>query len=422
MAIEGVDYSWARPGGAKLQANGKTFAVRYLHSSGKGISNAEIADLRAHSIQIAVVYEAGAKSFLGRAAGAAQARTAQSLLNGLNLSSSLPIYFAVDWDASEADQAGIDEALRGAADVIGAGRVGLYGGYWPVSRAQAHGTARWLWQTYAWSGGHVAAGIHLYQWSNGQWGGQVDFTRALQTEFGQSATQRFRVRIPASLTAIAAALGVGVAALTGLNPGLGPDSVVQPGQEIVAPPEANEQHDSHDLVEPDQQPAAPAPAQSAGATVGVRAGDTLSGIAARNGTTWQALAALNGLSNPNLIRVGQVLRLTGAAATPAPSVSGVHVVRRGETLSSIAASAGTTWQALSRLNGLANPNLIYVGQRIQLTSAAATVRAGTWYTIRRGDTLSSIASRFGTRVQQLQRWNSISNPNLIIAGRLIRVR
>jgi LysM repeat protein len=422
VAIEGVDYSWARPGGAKLQANGKSFAVRYLHASGKGLSNAEIADLRAHGIQIAVVYEAGAKSFLGHGAGAAQARTAQALLNGLSLSSSLPIYFAVDWDASEADQTGIDEALRGAASVIGAGRVGIYGGYWPVSRAQAHGTARWLWQTYAWSGGHVAAGIHLYQWQNGAWSGSVDFTRALQAEFGQSATQRFRVRLPASLTAIAAALGVGVAALTGLNPGLGPDSVVQPGTEIVAPPEANEQHDSQDLVEPDQQPATPAPVPSAGGSVVVRAGDTLSGIAARNGTTWQALAALNGLSNPNRIYVGQVLRLTGMAATPTPAASGVHVVRRGETLSGIAASAGTTWQALARLNWLANPNRIYVGQHIQLAGTASTVRAGTWYTVRRGDTLSHIAARFGTRVQQLQRWNSIQNPNLIIAGRLIRVR
>ncbi|SNR38753.1 LysM peptidoglycan-binding domain-containing protein [Blastococcus mobilis] len=65
--------------------------------------------------------------------------------------------------------------------------------------------------------------------------------------------------------------------------------------------------------------AAPAPASAAGSYT-VRAGDTLGGIAKAHGTTWQVLAQLNGLGNPNVIRVGQVLRLPGAAApTPAPA-------------------------------------------------------------------------------------------------------
>lgn len=62
-----------------------------------------------------------------------------------------------------------------------------------------------------------------------------------------------------------------------------------------------------------------------GSTYTVRAGDTLSKIAARYGTTWQALAALNGLSNPNVLDVGQVIRVLGAAA-PVVVGSGTPII------------------------------------------------------------------------------------------------
>lgn len=92
----------------------------------------------------------------------------------------------------------------------------------------------------------------------------------------------------------------------------------------------------------------------------VKSGDNLSSIAAKYNTTWQALAAANGLSNPNLIYPGQVLRVPGTAAPK------TYVVKSGDTLSSIAAANGTTWQRLAQLNGLPNPNLIYPGQVLKL--------------------------------------------------------
>ncbi|EPH73427.1 LysM peptidoglycan-binding domain-containing protein [Enterococcus faecalis] len=102
-------------------------------------------------------------------------------------------------------------------------------------------------------------------------------------------------------------------------------------------------------VVPDKQPEA---------THVVQYGETLSSIAYQYGTDYQTLAALNELTNPNLIYPGQVLKVNGSA------VSNVYTVQYGDNLSSIAAKLGTTYQALAALNGLANPNLIYPGQNL----------------------------------------------------------
>lgn len=97
-------------------------------------------------------------------------------------------------------------------------------------------------------------------------------------------------------------------------------------------------------------------------TYTVRAGDTLSSIAAKFGTSYQALASLNGLSSPNLIYVGQVLRVSGSANTG----SVYYTVRAGDNLSAIASRFGTSYQSIVALNGLANPNLIYAGQTLKI--------------------------------------------------------
>lgn len=91
----------------------------------------------------------------------------------------------------------------------------------------------------------------------------------------------------------------------------------------------------------------------------VRSGETLSGIATKYGTTYQALASLNGLANPNYIYVGQQLKVSGTA-----SASRVYVVLSGDNLSTIAQKLGTTYSSLAQKNGIANSNLIYPGQRL----------------------------------------------------------
>ncbi|MDN5471326.1 MAG: LysM peptidoglycan-binding domain-containing protein, partial [Lactococcus lactis] len=95
-----------------------------------------------------------------------------------------------------------------------------------------------------------------------------------------------------------------------------------------------------------------------------------------------------------------------------------HIVQSGDTLSAIASNWGTNWQELARQNSLSNPNMIYTGQVIRFTGgqSGATARS---YTVRSGDNLSSIASRLGTTVQSLVSMNGISNPNLIYAGQTL---
>lgn len=97
-------------------------------------------------------------------------------------------------------------------------------------------------------------------------------------------------------------------------------------------------------------------------TYTVRSGDTLSSIAAKFGTNYQTLASLNGISNPNLIYAGQVLRVNGSAS--AGSV--YYTVRAGDNLSAIASRYGTSYQSIAALNGLANPNLIFAGQTLKI--------------------------------------------------------
>lgn len=166
------------------------------------------------------------------------------------------------------------------------------------------------------------------------------------------------------------------------------------------------------------KPELPAPNPISG-TYTVKSGDTLSGIAARFGTTYQYLASVNGISNPNVINVGQVLKVPNAGnTTPTPSAT-QYTVQKGDTLSGIAAKYGTTYQVLAQINGIANPNVISVGQVLTVpTKGAATSKV---YTVQRGDTLSGIAAKYGTTYAALAQRNGISNPNVIYVGQQIRI-
>ncbi|EMF0460975.1 LysM peptidoglycan-binding domain-containing protein, partial [Enterococcus hirae] len=99
-----------------------------------------------------------------------------------------------------------------------------------------------------------------------------------------------------------------------------------------------------------------------------------------------------------------------------PSVAQTHVVQYGETLSSIATRYSTTYQTLASLNGLSNPNMIYAGQVLKVSGVASATRT---YTVQYGDNLSSIASKLGTTHQTLAQRNGLSNPNLIYPGQTL---
>ena len=96
----------------------------------------------------------------------------------------------------------------------------------------------------------------------------------------------------------------------------------------------------------------------------------------------------------------------------------VYTVKSGDTLSGIASKYGTTYQNLASINGISDPDKIYPGQKIKISGGGGA----TYYTVKSGDTLSGIAEKYGTTYQNLAKMNGIQNPNVIYPGQKIRVK
>jgi LysM repeat protein len=146
-------------------------------------------------------------------------------------------------------------------------------------------------------------------------------------------------------------------------------------------------------------------------------GETIEIIAAEYGVSAEDIVAANNLTNPDLIRAGDVLIIPGVeAVTTEP---GVHIVRQGETLQSIASMYGTTVEALALANGIVNTNYIWVGQRLTIPGASTSQASGQTYVVQVGDTLSSIAVQFGTTAYAIAYANNLPNVNVIYVGQTL---
>jgi LysM repeat protein len=153
----------------------------------------------------------------------------------------------------------------------------------------------------------------------------------------------------------------------------------------------------------------------------VRKGDTLSAIATRYGTSTANIRSLNKVSGSK-IYVGQKLKVRGTvrAASPVRSVATrSYTVRKGDTLLGIAKKHGTTLTKVQTLNGIRNASSIRIGQKLKVPGAAQA--AWTTYTVQRGDNLGKIATSRGCSVGQLKSWNKLSN-STIHPGQKLRVR
>jgi len=232
----------------------------------------------------------------------------------------------------------------------------------------------------------------------------------------------------------------------------------------------------------------------------VQSGDTLSAIAARYKISWQDIASANRLGEYTVLQIGMQIRLPGVPEASSPSSAPVaassapanteanggfvgnaggipYTIKSGDTLATIAARNGTTWQELARMNGLSENSFLQIGQTIQLPSAeaannsgptsttasgtrfsngtavssvnlplptptivittailpaptprpnagattAAAVSSGRTYTVQAGDTVIAIAMRLGVGWKELLAANGLSDNSILSLGQVLVV-
>lgn len=259
--------------------------------------------------------------------------------------------------------------------------------------------------------------------------------------------QTYTVQFDDTLSSIAARFDVDIDLLISANNIADPNRIAY-GQELVIPA----------LGRGGGSPQPPLSTAAGGAngpviaTYIVREGETLRDIAMRFGMSEAALAQANGITAPGQFDYIRVLRVplvgsgggssepaaiaqssppaqnfgTGGPITTMPASTGApvvppydaYIVQTGDTLSGIAARFGVSTEALAIANRIANPGYIQIGQMLYVPGPASTWPVKT-YVVRTGDTLYSIAMRFGVSLQALAAANRIANPGYIQIGQVL---
>jgi LysM repeat protein len=243
--------------------------------------------------------------------------------------------------------------------------------------------------------------LRIPQWVGGSPAAAVTSTRDYVVQPGDTAA------------AIAGRAGITVEQLTALNTLANP-ALIFAGQVLRLPGNA------------------PAPGATGTPTAAalhrVQPGDTLTAIAGRYGVWLTDLLALNGLQLDSIIYAGEELLIPGSTAVPAsePAVEWVpYTVQPGDTLGSLASALGVTVAALVEANAITNPNLLVAGSTITLPGRPQGPREAppptVSHAIQPGETLSSIAQRYGVTVLDLIEANSIPNVDRIRIGDVIRI-
>ena len=177
-------------------------------------------------------------------------------------------------------------------------------------------------------------------------------------------------------------------------------------------------------------------------------------LSVRYHTTITAIVQANNLKNPNLIIVGQVLKIPVAGSstipdptptttptpTPTPTTTSTpdptptttiitHKVVSGDTVGALARKHGTTITAIAQANNLRNVNLIIVGQvlKIPVTSSSTTPDPPSTnpdyvlHKVAPGDTVWALAIRYHTTITAIVQANDLKNPGLIIVGQTLKI-
>jgi membrane-bound lytic murein transglycosylase D len=159
----------------------------------------------------------------------------------------------------------------------------------------------------------------------------------------------------------------------------------------------------------------------------VRKGESLSVIARKYQTSVSTIAQANGIKNYHRIRAGQVLTIPYGDGVALPENPGVHVVRRGETLTSVAHRYGVRVNDIAAWNDLRSRDLIYPGQKLivsldaRATPPAATTGETFVHTVRSGENVSGIAARYGASCDAVLSANGLRSRDRIYPGQKLRI-
>ncbi|MCQ6280834.1 LysM peptidoglycan-binding domain-containing protein [Bacillus sp. EB600] len=291
-----------------LKAAGIEYVGRYLGDSWKSITKKE-ADILVHAgLKIISIWETNPTfaGYFSEDKAIADGKEAIAYAKLIGQPEGSAIYFAVDYDAQPADLPAILSYFLGVRQSLGKDyKAGVYGSYAVLDMLQRSRAADCYWQTAAWSRGEVA-----------------DFIDILQFGFNKNIAG-----IPVDYNQFATSAGSW-------------------GKSLVPSPSFQ-----------------PSPPPSSATTYTVQPGDTLSGIAARYRTTVLDMVKANNIKDPNLIYPGQVLTIPSSAGLTEQIE---YRIRPGDALSEIAMKFGTTVNQLRAWNQIANPDLIFAGQRIRV--------------------------------------------------------
>lgn len=184
------------------------------------------------------------------------------------------------------------------------------------------------------------------------------------------------------------------------------------------------------------------PAQTASTSYKVRSGDTLTSVANRFGTTKEAIARANNLKPNDGLIAGTTLNIpsTKSAEKTAPirTKATTYAVRSGDTLTSVAAQHKVTLSELAAANKLKETAGLTVGQKLTIPVSGARQAAGNNtkettqaggraisktenYQVKSGETLTSIANRYGVSVADLAKTNNLSSNARLTVGQTIKV-
>jgi LysM repeat protein len=211
------------------------------------------------------------------------------------------------------------------------------------------------------------------------------------------------------------------------------DIAAEHGTTVQAIVEANGLSDA-DLIVAGQSlemPSGTGSSSAGGSTYTVEDGDTLGAISRKFGTSVRALVEANGITNPNLIRTGTKLTIAGASSS-APASSGSsggsgaqlpgqrHLVRPGETIAGIAGKYGVSTDDFVRWNGLQDGK-IYASTSLILFDPGTlpgtkTASGPQTHTVANGETLSSIAGKYGSSSSAIAQASGLADANRISIG------